>query len=219
MEIDNLVGMEKLTKLQLDNNIITKIQGLNSLVNLTWLDLSFNLIEKIEGLDTLSKLEDLALFSNRITKLEGLENLPRLNVLSVGNNELDSLEFNIKYLSGLKNNLEVLKIRGNKFKETQQEGKDYKQYTIAYLQNLKYLDYELIEEKERDAAIDNHKDEMINNAANDANEEKGGDAEGAVSEELIAAKIETTVNMFHNVLKQCEDYTKVKAFQKFLDVY
>ena len=43
--------MEKLTTLQLDNNIIVKIQGLEGLVNLRWLDLSFNLIEKIEGLD------------------------------------------------------------------------------------------------------------------------------------------------------------------------
>lgn len=29
VEIDNLNGMEKLTKLQLDNNIITKIKGFN----------------------------------------------------------------------------------------------------------------------------------------------------------------------------------------------
>jgi len=77
---------------------------------------------------------------------------------------------------------------------------------------LKYLDYELIEEKERDAAIDNHKDEMINYAANDPNEDKGDAEAGAVNEELVAARIETTVNMFYNVLKQCEDYSKVKAF-------
>ena len=64
VEICNLTGMEKLTKLQLDNNIIIKIQGLDELVNLKWLDLSFNLIEKIEGLDNLKELEDLSLFSN-----------------------------------------------------------------------------------------------------------------------------------------------------------
>jgi Leucine-rich repeat (LRR) protein len=46
-----LGGMDKLTKLQLDNNIITKIKGLNTLKHLKWLDLSFNLIEKIEGLE------------------------------------------------------------------------------------------------------------------------------------------------------------------------
>lgn len=60
---------------------------------------------------------------------------------------------------------------------------------------------------------------MINYAATDPNEEKGGDETGEVNKELIAARIETTVNMFHNVLKSCEDYSKVKAFQKFLDVY
>ena len=32
VEIDNLFGIESLTKLQLDNNIITRIQGLDSLV-------------------------------------------------------------------------------------------------------------------------------------------------------------------------------------------
>jgi len=44
VEIDNLIGMEKLVKLQLDNNIIMKIKGLETLVNLQWLDLSFNSI-------------------------------------------------------------------------------------------------------------------------------------------------------------------------------
>lgn len=88
VEIDNLHGMEKLTKLQLDNNIITKIEGLEGLVNLQWLDLSFNLITKIEGLDKCNKLTDLSLFKNRITVLSGLENLKELNVLSVGSNML-----------------------------------------------------------------------------------------------------------------------------------
>lgn len=51
VEIDNLKGMDNLTKLQLDNNIITKIKGLETLKQLKWLDLSFNSIETIEGLD------------------------------------------------------------------------------------------------------------------------------------------------------------------------
>ena len=45
IEIDNLKGLEGLQKLQLDNNIICKIQKLDHLTNLNWLDLSFNLIE------------------------------------------------------------------------------------------------------------------------------------------------------------------------------
>ena len=61
-QINNLLGMEKLTKLQLDNNMIVSISGLDSLVNLVWLDLGFNKISKIEGLNKLTKLEDLSLF-------------------------------------------------------------------------------------------------------------------------------------------------------------
>ena len=147
VEIDNLVGMEELVKLQLDNNIITQIQGLETLTKLKWLDLSFNMIEEIKGLENLRLLEDLSLFSNRITELKGLDNLENLNVLSVGSNEIASLEDSVKYLHGLRNNLEVLKINNNSFRETSE--KEYKGRIIAFLKNLKYLDYELIEVNER----------------------------------------------------------------------
>ena len=139
VEIDNLVGIETLVKLQLDNNIITRVQGLESLTQLRWLDLSFNLIEKIEGLETLRQLEDLSLFQNRITTLEGIDTLEKLNVLSVGNNSISSLDDSVRYLHRLRNNLEVLKICGNAFKETGE--KEYKRRIIAYLRQLKYLDY------------------------------------------------------------------------------
>lgn len=56
--------MEKLTKLQLDNNIICEITNLDCLVNLQWLDLSFNCIEVIKGLDNCLKITDLSLYSN-----------------------------------------------------------------------------------------------------------------------------------------------------------
>ena len=52
-------------KLQLDNNIIEKIENISHLTNLEWLDLSFNNISRIEGLDSLLKLTDLSLFNNR----------------------------------------------------------------------------------------------------------------------------------------------------------
>jgi Leucine-rich repeat (LRR) protein len=84
IEIDNLIGLEKLQKLQLDNNIICKIQNMDHLVNLSWLDLSFNLVTKIDNLDRLTKLTDLSLFSNRIEELSGMETLVNLNVFSFG---------------------------------------------------------------------------------------------------------------------------------------
>ena len=37
LRMENLWCVENLTKLQLDNNIIEKIEGLESLVNLVWL--------------------------------------------------------------------------------------------------------------------------------------------------------------------------------------
>ena len=150
--------MEELVKLQLDNNIITKIQGLESLHKLKWLDLSFNMIEKIEGLEKLTMLEDLSLFSNRIQKLEGLDTLEQLNVLSVGSNNIKQLDVAVLYLHSLRNNLEVLKIKDNDFKET--GDKEYKGRIIAFLGNLKYLDYELIEAKEREKADADFKTEL-----------------------------------------------------------
>ena len=115
LEIDNLIGMENLTKLQLDNNIITKIQGLDTLVNLTWLDLSFNLIEKMEGMDKLVKLQDLTLYQNKIVEISGLDNLHQLNILSIGSNKLANLDDSVLYLKGLKNKLQVLRIDDNEF--------------------------------------------------------------------------------------------------------
>ena len=101
------------------------------------------MIEEIKGLDNLRLLEDLSLFSNRITELKGLDNLENLNVLSVGCNEIAVLDDSVRYLHRLRNNLEVLKIKDNAFPDTSE--KEYKGRLIAYLKNLKYLDYELIE--------------------------------------------------------------------------
>lgn len=142
VEIDNLIGMEKLVKLQLDNNIIMEIKGLDTLVNLEWLDLSFNAIRTIENLGKCTKIADLSLYSNHIKKLSGLENLKNLNVLSLGKNKLTNLEESINYLSKLKNNIQVLKLAENDF--TKRGEKEYSLRIIAHMKNLKYLDYELI---------------------------------------------------------------------------
>ena len=57
----------------------------------------------------------------------------------------------MQYLKGLKNKLEVLKMSENPFVIAQggQGDSDYKLYTIEVLKNLKYLDYELIDEQMR----------------------------------------------------------------------
>lgn len=163
IEIDNLKGLEKLQKLQLDNNIICKIQKLDHLVNLTWLDLSFNLIETIEGLDKLTKITDLSLYSNRIKKLSGLENLEQLNVLSFGKNLITTFMDDdgcITYLRTLKNKLQVLKMAENPINRSGTTESDYKLYAIEALKNLKYVDYEVITEHQREAAKTKYSDEL-----------------------------------------------------------
>ena len=55
LRIDHLWEFTSLTKLQLDNNIIERIENIFCMPNLKWLDLSFNRIEKIENLDQLIK--------------------------------------------------------------------------------------------------------------------------------------------------------------------
>lgn len=37
---------------------------------------------------------------------------------------------------------------------------EYRQFAIAFLSNLKYLDYELIDDEAREKAIEKHKEEL-----------------------------------------------------------
>ncbi|KAG8145797.1 hypothetical protein E2320_012274 [Naja naja] len=147
LKIDNLWEFVNLTKLQLDNNIIEKIEALDSLVNLVWLDLSFNNIEFIEGLDSLVKLQDLSLYNNRISRIENLDTLLELQVFSIGNNNINDLE-NMIYLRTFKN-LRTLNLTGNPVCDNEV----YSMFIAAYLPNLVYLDFRLVEENMREMAL------------------------------------------------------------------
>ncbi|KAL5018635.1 hypothetical protein ScPMuIL_004357 [Solemya velum] len=160
LKVDNLWEFSSLTKLQLDNNIIERIEGLDALVNLVWCDLSFNNIEVIEGLDSLINLQDLTLYNNRISRIENMDGLKNLQVFSIGNNDLKDLE-NLIYLRRFKK-LKTLNVGGNPFCELE----DYKQYVHAFLSNLDFLDYRLIDEQTRTAAMDRYQisiEEMLHN--------------------------------------------------------
>lgn len=146
--VDNLIGFEKLTKLQLDNNVIERIENLDHLVNLTWLDLSFNNITKIENLDKLVHLKDLSLFSNKIKRIEGLDALKSLEILSLGNNRIADLH-NVKDLRHLRS-LRSLNLKGNPVCSDD----DYQLTIWAFLNQLTYLDYQIIEQAQRDRARD-----------------------------------------------------------------
>ncbi|RXN19781.1 dynein regulatory complex subunit 3 [Labeo rohita] len=141
LKIYHLWHFTTITKLQLDNNVIERIEGLENLTNLIWLDLSFNNIEVIEGLDSLVKLQDLSLFNNRISVIENLDTLQNLHILSLGNNAVAQLE-NVLYLRKFKN-LRTLNLAGNPICDEEK----YKIFVTAYLPDLVYLDYRLLDEQ------------------------------------------------------------------------
>ncbi|XP_072734572.1 dynein regulatory complex subunit 3 [Ciconia boyciana] len=152
LQIDNLWQFENLTKLQLDNNIIEKIEALESLVHLVWLDLSFNNIEVIEGLDTLVKLQDLSLYNNRISKMEHMDTLQELQIFSIGKNNLTTLE-DVIYLRRFKN-LRTLNLMGNPLCDDEQ----YMLFVVAHLPDLVYLDFKLVSDTTREAAVLKYQD-------------------------------------------------------------
>lgn len=152
LKIDNLWMFQGLVKIQMDNNIIEKIEGLECLVSLEWLDLSFNNIEIVEGLDKLTKLKDLTLFSNRIRYIESMDALEGLHVLSLGNNQLTDLE-NSVYLRKFRN-LRTLNLEGNPFCQRE----EYRNFVVAHLPYLEFLDYRLIDEKMKAEADDAYHD-------------------------------------------------------------
>lgn len=93
LRIENLWQFKNLRKLQLDNNIIEDVTGLEELAHLQWLDLSFNNIENISGLEKLTSLKDLSLASNRLKAITNLEPLAgSLQVLSLANNFIADLK-------------------------------------------------------------------------------------------------------------------------------
>lgn len=209
------MGFERLTKLQLDNNIIRKIENLDHLVNLRWLDLSFNNITKIEGLDKLTQLTDLSLFNNEIVVIENLERLVNLNVLSLGNNNIQDVA-QIKTLRNFQN-LRLLNLKGNPIYTED----DYQPTVFAYLVHLKYLDYELIEpsefQKARDAKLDAivELEELEKQQAAAKREE---DAKQAVLASHREANVGAFSGLFDQILLADTEHAKLQLLPGFQDV-
>eukprot|EP00767_Chilomastix_cuspidata_P003139 gnl/Chilomastix_cuspidata/3256.p1 GENE.gnl/Chilomastix_cuspidata/3256~~gnl/Chilomastix_cuspidata/3256.p1 ORF type:complete len:586 (+),score=162.77 gnl/Chilomastix_cuspidata/3256:169-1758(+) len=155
IKISNLDDLTSLTKLCLDNNNISTIEGLEKLENLRWLDLSFNRISDISGLAHLSRLTDLSLAHNEVSAIRGLSELRSLESLSLGHNLISDFD-GLLALRALPR-LRALTLAGN---PVSTEG-DYKQYVIAHVPALRYLDSELIFEAERDAAKESFKRELL----------------------------------------------------------
>ncbi|KAL0233577.1 hypothetical protein PCE1_002091 [Barthelona sp. PCE] len=148
LTIQNLRPFTSLKKLQLDNNSITKIENLETLTQLEWLDLSFNKIKRIEGLDSLVKLKTLSFFNNEISHIEGLENLHDLEVLNLGKNKLTTSELSSFLQFRQFPNLRIIITKENELGETSND------FLIAFLPNLRYLNYKLVQKHQRAGAIE-----------------------------------------------------------------
>jgi protein phosphatase 1 regulatory subunit 7 len=122
---------QTLKDLDLYDNLISHIRGLDSLLQLTSLDLSFNKIKHIKKVNHLKSLTDLYFVQNRIQTIENLEGLPLLRNLELGGNrirEIQALETltaleelwlgknKITQLKGLDSlsNLKILSIQANR---------------------------------------------------------------------------------------------------------
>lgn len=211
-QIDNLRGFERIVKLQLDNNIIEKIDHLSHLVNLKWLDLSFNNITKIENLERLTQLEDLSLCNNNIEKIENLECLVNLNVLSLGNNKVSDLEY-LKELRQFKN-LQLLNLKGNPCASND----DYFNVVFAYLTTLKYLDYQLIEPQRFHLARDAKLDEIyaLEEQEKALNERlKLEAAERAQESKLEEANLAGMANLFDTMIQDDKEYANIKMLPDY----
>ena len=88
-EIEGLSALApSLQELDLYDNLIRHIHGLEELTKLTSLDLSFNNIKTIKRIDHLRDLKDVYFVQNKIQKIEGLEGLTKLRNLELAANRL-----------------------------------------------------------------------------------------------------------------------------------
>mmetsp|Transcript_39587 Transcript_39587/g.98026 ORF Transcript_39587/g.98026 Transcript_39587/m.98026 type:complete len:526 (-) Transcript_39587:264-1841(-) len=204
-----LAPFQALTKLQLDNNVISKIENLEHLVNLTWLDLSFNKITKMEGLDKLTKLTDLSLYNNEITTIEGLDSIMgTLCVLSLGNNKIADL-LGLMYLRPFRE-LRLINLAGNDICKDP----EYRSYVLSHLKNLKYLDYRLVQQEAVLQAREQNQDEMIELEEKEELEEAAmkSDAEQRTKDALLdAANMSGVEDLFERMLSKDPEYQKLKS--------
>ncbi|KAF7159901.1 hypothetical protein CNMCM5623_005407 [Aspergillus felis] len=89
-----------LIELDLYDNLISHVKGLDEFRDLTSLDLSFNKIKHIKNISHLVNLTDLYFVQNRISKIEGLEGLTKLRNLELGANRIREIE-NLDTLTSL----------------------------------------------------------------------------------------------------------------------
>ncbi|KAH8704587.1 hypothetical protein GQ44DRAFT_511517 [Phaeosphaeriaceae sp. PMI808] len=91
---------ETLTEIDLYDNLIAHIKGLDAFTELTSLDLSFNKIKHIRRLSHLTKLKDLYFVQNKISVIENLQGLTTLRQIELGANRVREIS-GLETLTGL----------------------------------------------------------------------------------------------------------------------
>ncbi|XP_069370804.1 dynein regulatory complex subunit 3-like [Paralichthys olivaceus] len=178
LKIEHLWDFTSLTKINLNNNLIERIRGLDNLVNLKWLNLSFNRIEKIEGLETLQKLEVLNLTTNRISVIENIYHLEKLTHFYISNNLLEQLD-NVLSLKKVKK-LGALNLSGNPLSKKD----DYKLFIAAFFPNLTCFDYKLISAETKKEASIKYSSDVEKMRKEELQKQQADDAEQSRKEEL-----------------------------------
>nr|AFB74718.1 CEP97 [Schmidtea mediterranea] len=151
ISIDGIKSLNMLTWLNLSNNRIKNIEHLEGNLQLKHLDLSDNLITKISNISFLSKLKTFLMHGNRITSLYRIDLFLNISIeiLSLAENQIHDLT-EISYLHSLFN-LKQLSIKENPclMKSSSEMEFDYRPYIINWCIDLKILDGEEINEKEK----------------------------------------------------------------------
>lgn len=100
--LGSMEGVETLTlleKLELYDNHIPKLLGLENMSKLLILDMSFNNIRDLSPVAALPQLEKLYVAQNKLRRMTGIENLTNLTELDLGANRIREIE----QLEGLTN--------------------------------------------------------------------------------------------------------------------
>ncbi|KAK4053503.1 anaphase-promoting complex subunit Cut9 [Microbotryomycetes sp. JL201] len=95
-----LSGLQDLEELDLYDNSLKSVRGLENLPSLTSLDLSFNLLRSIlpfdddspESAHAYPKLDHLYLIQNKLTRIEGVRHRTSLTYLEFGGNRIRAIE-------------------------------------------------------------------------------------------------------------------------------
>ncbi|CAH0391269.1 unnamed protein product [Bemisia tabaci] len=108
-----IAGEAKVRLISLQHNLITRLDNMTSVgvPHLVFLDLYDNQLDKISGIECLCNLRVLLLGKNRLKRIEGLHNQRRLEVLDVHGNQI-SVVSNLSSLEQLK----VLNLAANQIR-------------------------------------------------------------------------------------------------------